>query len=204
MRFASFLAVTCLMIAPVWAEDTPAPVQGQASASTSIPVGPESPAEKRAKKLDRLLGQLHSAPVHSDTARIEAEIWEIWSRNDSPTAEVLLRQSSAAISARDFEPAERMLAQLLETYPDYAEGWNRRASLYYQMKRYDAAMFDIDHTLALEPRNFGALVGKGMILRATGKSDDAIAAFNEALAINPNLLAVKAAITQIEKDEPKI
>ena len=97
-----------------------------------------------------------------------------------------------------------MLAQLLETYPNYAEGWNRRASLYYQMKRYDAAMIDIDHALELEPRNFGALVGKGMILRATGKSDDAIAAFNEALAINPHLLAVKAAITQIEKDEPKI
>lgn len=192
------------MIAPAFAEDQPAPMQGEASASTTIPVGQESPAEKRSKKLDRLLGQLHSAPPHSDTARIEAEIWEIWSRNDSPTAEVLLRESSAAISARDFEPAERMLSQLLETYPNYAEGWNRRASLYFQMKRYDAAMIDLDHALELEPRNFGALVGKGMILRAIGKSDDAIAAFNEALAINPHLLAVKAAITQLEKDEPKI
>ena len=130
--------------------------------------------------------------------------WEIWSRNDSPTAEVLLRQSSAAIAARDFDPAERMLSQLLETYPAYAEAWNRRASLYYLMKRFDVAMIDIDHALELEPRNFGALVGKGMILRATGKGEAAIAAFRQALEINPHLAAVKAAIAQIEKDEPRI
>jgi tetratricopeptide (TPR) repeat protein len=202
MRHLPVLALLLWIATPALAEDeTTAP---QASASTSIPVGKEDPALKRARKLDQLLGQLHRMPFHEGAAGVEAQIWEIWSRNDSPTAEVLLRQSSAAISARDFEPAEKMLSQLLETYPNYAEGWNRRASLYYLMQRYDVAMIDIDHALDLEPRNFGALVGKGMILRATGKGDEAVAAFKQALEINPHLLAVKAAISQIEKEEPRI
>ena len=204
MRCFAVFPVLCLLVVPALAEDEPAVDQGQATAKTTIPVGKDSPLEKRALKLDRLLGQLHGMPDHAGVAGVEAEIWEIWSRNDSPTAEVLLRQASAAINARDFDPAEKMLSQLLETYPNYAEAWNRRASLYYLMKRYDVAMIDINHALELESRNFGALVGKGMILRATGKGEQAIAAFNEALAINPHLRAVKAAIDQIEKDEPQI
>ena len=74
-----------------------------------------------------------------------------------------------------------MLSQLIETYPTFAEAWNRRASLYYVLKRYDAAMIDIEKAIALEPRNFGALIGKGMILLAQNRSDEAVAALKEML-----------------------
>ncbi len=189
--------------APAFADE----VQSSATATTTIPVAPEvkiPPAQKRAEDLDKLLARLHHVPHVPDITKTEADIWALWSQNDSPTAVVLLRESSAAIDAGDFDPAEQMLSQLLETYPDFAEGWNRRGALYYVMKRYDAAMIDIEHALSLEPRNFGALIGKGMILRAQGKSDEAIAALNEALVINPHMISVRETIKQIEKETPHI
>ncbi len=139
-----------------------------------------------------------------DVARIEQEILEIWARNSSPTAEVLLRQSSVAITAGDLDPAEQMLSQLVETYPNFAEAWSRRASLYYVMKRYDVGLIDIEKALALEPRNFSALLGKGMLLNAQGKSDEAIATLKDALAINPHMQSVRDEIKVIENSEPHV
>lgn len=195
MRFG--LIIIPLLLLPV-------PALAQASASTTVEVAPIDPEAARQQKLDSLLGKLHNKSPHMDVANIEQQIWEIWSRNSSPTAEVLLRQSSVAISAGDLDPAEQMLSQLVEVYPNFAEAWNRRASLYYVLKRYDAAMIDIEKALALEPRNFGALIGKGMILHAQNKSDEAIAALKEALAINPHLQVVRDEIKIIENQEPHV
>ena len=195
MRFGLFLVTLLLLPAPAWA---------QAAATTTIEVAPKNPEATRQQKLDSLLGKLHNPSPHQDVSRIEQEVWEIWSHNASPTAAVLLLQSSDAISAGDLDPAEQMLSQLVETYPTFAEAWNRRASLYYVLKRYDAAMIDIDKALELEPRNFGAWVGKGMILHAQNKSDEALAALKEALAINPHLQAVKDEIKLIENQEPHV
>jgi len=203
MRFVFVLGILIFLDAPTFAEE----VQSSATATTTIPVAPEvkiPPAQKRAQELDKLLARLHRVPHVMDISKTEADIWALWSQNDSPTAVVLLRESSAAIDAGDYDPAEQMLSQLLETYPDFAEGWNRRSALYYAMKRYDAAMVDVEHALSLEPRNFGAFIGKGMILRAQGKSDEAIAALNEALAINPHLVSVRDTIKLIEKETPHI
>ena len=182
----------------------PVPAWAQASASTTVEVAPKNPEIDRQQKLDSLLGKLHNPSPHVDVPRVEQEVWEIWSHNASPTAAVLLLQSSAAISAGDLDPAEQMLSQLVESYPTFAEAWNRRASLYYLLKRYDAAMIDIEKALALEPRNFGAWVGKGMVLHAQNKSDEAIAALKQALTINPHLQAVKDEIKLIENQEPHV
>ena len=195
MKFG--LLVTSLLLTPV-------PAWAQAPASSSVEVAPKNPEVDRQQKLDSLLGKLHNPSPHVDVPRLEQEVWEIWSHNASPTASVLLLQSSAAISAGDLDPAEQMLSQLVETYPTFAEAWNRRASLYYLLKRYDAAMIDIEKALELEPRNFGAWVGKGMTLHAQNKSDEAIAALNQALAINPHLQAVKDEIKLIESQEPHV
>lgn len=195
MRFGLIFIVLLLM---------PVPALAQASASTTVEVAPVDPEVARQQKLDSLLGKLHTAPPHMDVSNIEQQIWEIWSRNTSPTAEVLLRQSSVAISAGDLDPAEQMLSQLVEVYPNFAEAWNRRASLYFELKRYDAAMIDVEKALALEPRNFGALIGKGMILHAQKKSDQAISALKEALAINPHLQVVRDEIKLIENAEPHV
>ncbi len=197
MRISATLAMLAVLSVTAWADDTQ-------DAPAPVPAGQQNPDALRQARLDGLLAKLHTTPVSVDVARTEAEIWEIWSRNDSPTAEVLLRESSAAITNGDLDVAEVMLSQALETYPTYAEAWNRRASLYYLQGRYDAALIDLDHALDLEPRNFGALAGKGLVLQALKRYDDATDAFAAALAINPHLDAVRAELEQIDKDRPKI
>jgi tetratricopeptide (TPR) repeat protein len=135
---------------------------------------------------------------------VEERIWELWSASDSPTAEVLLAQSKRAIE--DGAPAEALsiLNRLIGANPDFAEAWNKRATLYFMMKKYDDALSDIAKVLDLEPRHFGALAGKGMILERQKNFSAAREAYEDALAVNPTLEDVKAAIKEIDRVEQGI
>ena len=169
-----------------------------------VPAAPveKSDTLKPAEQLDQLFGKLHQTSV--DSQSIEKNIWDLWARNPSPTAEVLLAQGTAAMNANELDAAEQTLIQLVESYPDFAEGWNRRATLYFMEKRYDASLVDIEHVLELEPRHFGALAGKGMILRLQGKTIQALKVLHEALQMNPHMDSVAEAIKDIEKNDPNI
>ena len=164
----------------------------------------EDTDRSRADQLDKLFGSLHQTSITQDPDKIVADIWAIWARNDSATAELLLRQSVAAMNAREYDAAEKMLIQLIETYPTYAEAWNKRATLYFMQGRMDASLIDIEHALELEPRHFGALGGKAMILRAQGKTLEALKVLKEELAINPHQAAVAQAIKDLLKTSPDI
>ncbi len=183
MRLFASLALTIALLSPALAEDA---------------------AKMRDIELDKLFGSLHMASATQDTSKIEADIWALWAHNDSPTAELLLRQSVAAMNAHEYSAAEKMLIQLIETYPNFAEGWNKRATLYFMDGRYDASLIDIEHVLELEPRHFGALAGKAMILRAQGKPLEALKVLRETLSINPHMESVEQAIKDIEKANPDI
>ena len=104
----------------------------------------------------------------------------------------------------EYDAAEKILIQLVESYPDFAEGWNRRATLYFMEQRFDASLTDIDHVLALEPRHFGALAGKAAILRSQHKDIEALKVLKETLAINPHMASVAEAIKELEKAQPDI
>lgn len=185
---------------PALAETATAPeaqVQVQA-----VPEKPKKPAEIRAEQLDILFGRLQQAKGEQQTSPlIEQKIWALWTSSDSPTAEVLLQQAQKAMDGG--APAESLLIldRLIGAHPDFAEAWNRRATLYYLMHKDDKALADIDKVLDLEPRHFGALAGKGMILQRQKKYAAALEAYNEALAINPGLETVKGIIKDIEHIE---
>lgn len=166
------------------------------------PERPRKPAEMRADQLDILFGRLHQPGVQATP--VEERIWELWSASDSPTAEVLLQQGQRAIEAGAPAEAMSILNRLIGAYPDYAEAWNKRATLYYMMKRDDAALKDLGHVLDLEPRHFGALAGKGMIFEREKNYTAARAAYEEALAVNPNLDQVKDAIKELDRLEQGI
>jgi tetratricopeptide (TPR) repeat protein len=161
-------------------------------------------AKSRSQQLDSLFGELHNATAPDATAKIEADIWAIWAHNDSATAEQLLRQGVAAMNAHEYSAAEQTLIQLIETYPDFSEAWNKRATLYFMQGRYDASLIDIEHVLELEPRHFGALAGKAMILRAQKRTGEAIKVLKETLTINPHMQSVIQAIKDLEKSQPDI
>ena len=159
---------------------------------------------KRIDQLDKLFGELHQASTTRDPDKIVADIWQIWGSNDSSTAELLIREGTAAMNAHEYDAAEKVLIQLVESYPEYAEGWNKRATLYFMMGRFDASLTDIQHVLDLEPRHFGALAGKAAILRAQGHNREALGVLREALAINPHMVSVQQSIKELEKEQPDI
>jgi tetratricopeptide (TPR) repeat protein len=166
------------------------------------PVRP--PAELRADQLDTLFARLHKTTAAEEAKPIELKIWQLWMSYDSPTAEVLLQQAMAAMDADANDQSLAILDRLVEAYPNYAEAWNKRATLYFNMGRYDDSLADIDRVLALEPRHFGALAGRGMILAHQKKYGEALDAYRDALEMNPQLDDVKDAIKALEKIERPI
>lgn len=157
-----------------------------------------------ALRLDKLFAALHNAPDDTAAKLAEIQIWAIWANNDTPDAVSLLAEASAAMNSGAFDVAEQKLVALVQAHPTFAEGWNRRATLYFMQGRYDESLADIAKVLELEPRHFGALSGKGMVLRAQHRPAEALKAMKDALAINPNLNGLKDAVQQLEKLQPEL
>jgi tetratricopeptide (TPR) repeat protein len=196
------LAVILFAVAPALAEDS-----RENSAGTPKPSGPivqKSPAELRADQLDRLFARLHGVADAGQAQSIEQGIWKIWMSADSPTAEILLQQATKAMGDGAPEQSLTILNRLIGAYPEFAEAWNKRATLYFLMKKYPESLADIDKVLELEPRHFGALSGRGMIYQRQNKYSAALDSFHDALAINPSMQSVKDAVEQIEKLEQGI
>jgi tetratricopeptide (TPR) repeat protein len=187
---------------------TPAIAQ-TAKDSATIEVAPAKPAEpvdpvkKRAEDLDRMFAELHKQGSTNARQTIE-KIWVLWARNDSPTAELLLTQAGKAVQDGAFNTSEDMLNTLIGTYPDYVEALNKRALLYYNQKRYDEAIEDLNAVLDNEPRHFSALVGLAAVYQAQGDPSKAAASLRDAIAINPYFDSAKEALKALEKDFPNI
>jgi tetratricopeptide (TPR) repeat protein len=163
-----------------------------------------TPHEMRADTLDGLFAKLQRASNEVEAKVTEQKIWAAWAQSDSVTADVLLNQAAAAMGVGDNRASLAILNQLIATYPTFAEAWNKRATLKFIMGRYDESLSDIEKVLELEPRHFGALSGRGMIYQSQQKWGQALAAFKDALAVNPNMASVKNAIQQIEKNQPEL
>lgn len=162
------------------------------------------PAEMRAEQLDKLFARLIKSEDGPEAKRAEQSIWNLWMTSDSPTADALLAQAMRASAAKETGTALAILDNVIEVHPDYAEAWNKRATVYFLIGRYNDSLQDIEKVLELEPRHFGALSGLGMIKRQQGDLGAARAAFSEALSYNPHLEGVKRALEEIEAEERPI
>ena len=173
-------------------------------AETAIPLKNLSAQEIREESLDRLFASLRKASGEQAAKATEEKIWELWSRSDSATAEVLLGQAVVAMGAADNAASLEILDRIIAAYPTYAEAWNKRATLHFMIANYDTSLSDIAKVLDLEPRHFGALAGRGMIYQRQGKWSEALSAFREALSMNPNMVGVKNAVQELSKREQDI
>jgi tetratricopeptide (TPR) repeat protein len=154
---------------------------------------PEAPGKlpkvgaDRGRGLDFLFGALKAAPDDASAKHVEARIWALWLQTPSDTAALLMLRAKAAMDARQMDVAQKLLDAVVKLRPDYIEGWNRRATLYYLRNDYAHSLEDIEQVLVREPRHFGALAGLGMIMQDLGDEKRALDAFRKALAINPHL-----------------
>lgn len=148
---------------------------------------PRAQRGDRTGNLDTLFEALKVAPDEGAAKEIEQRIWALWVHSDSDTANLLMTRVKAAVDGKDIDLAIQLLDSIIEIKPDYAEAWNRRATLYYIKKDFGRSMTDIRQVLALEPRHFGALAGLGTILHDMGDDKRALDVFRRALAIHPHL-----------------
>lgn len=117
---------------------------------------------------------------------VEADLYERWQLSGSASADYLLRRGLAALEAEDYDAAYDHLTALTDHAPEFAEGWNARATMFFEQQMFGPAIADIQRVLALEPRHFGALAGLGVMLEDMGNTDGALAAYEAAHALHPN------------------
>jgi tetratricopeptide (TPR) repeat protein len=112
----------------------------------------------------------------------------------------MMQWSQKAVEGQKFDVALDFLDQVVTLQPTYAEGWNRRATVHFMMKNYGKSMSDIDHTLQLEPRHFGALSGLAQIMALTGHKQSALEAWQKVLAIYPMMRSAQDQVGTISEE----
>lgn len=157
-----------------------------------------APVQAQEGGTDALFDRLTTA-TPAEARRIEREIWREWSRSGSPAMDLLLQRGRDALQAGKVNEAIEHLTALVDHAPDFAEGWNARATAYFQAGLFGASVADIRTVLRLNPRHFGALAGFGMILESTGREPEALEVYRAALAIHPHLDGVRQSIERLER-----
>lgn len=137
------------------------------------------------QRLDAYFSELKKARDPDVANTISDNIWVEWRNSGSATANLLMQWADEASANKRYPAALDFLDQVVTLLPDYPEGWNKRATLHYQMNSFRKSMADINEVLKREPRHFGALAGMAMILEQTGHDSDALAAWEKMLDVYP-------------------
>lgn len=142
-------------------------------------------ADQRAPELGQLFTELVGAVDEGQAAAVEQRIWRLWLQSGDASVDARLQRGIAAMQVGDLDQAVQHFTAVVERAPTFAEGWNKRATAHYLRHDLPASVADIERTLALEPRHFGAISGMGLIFLERGDLLGALDAFERVLAIHP-------------------
>ncbi|MBX3505849.1 MAG: tetratricopeptide repeat protein [Parvibaculum sp.] len=174
--------------------------QAPEGATEGVPPAPQDRAKAREALLDRLFERLAEAETEEAGRAAERAIQSIWLDSGSPSIDLLMGRGLEALGEDDTDRAYFYFDEVVTLAPDFAEGWHRRAAIYYLREDYSSALRDIEQTLRLEPRHFEAMAGLGVILEDLGDRKGALEAFRRALALDPWLKNGKERIAPLERD----
>jgi tetratricopeptide (TPR) repeat protein len=196
------MRVLWLFLAGTLALTNPALSASDRETTAAPDAGLEAPEPEPdpATRLEGLFESLKSTADPDAAKSAENDIIKIWLDSGSDTVDLLMTWTLAAMEEKNFGLALDYLDRIVAMKPDYAEGWNKRATVHFLVDDYPKAIADIERTLALEPRHFGALSGLGAIMRDIGDDDRAVVAYGLALEIDPHLDSVKDALKEIENE----
>lgn len=135
----------------------------------------------------------------NNRAAAEAALWAVWSRSGDAQIDALFKKGVAQMNAADGEAAIATFTEVIRKKPEFAEGWNKRATVYFFMKRFNESLADCDEVIKRNPLHFGALSGYGQIYAQMDQFDKALDYFERALAINPNMAGVAQNIIALRK-----
>ena len=156
-------------------------------------------ADQTDARLDGLFELLATSSGRQAAQAAEAEIWRIWIESGREEIDALMAEGLAAMNDQRFEDAIDLFGQITQRAPEFAEGWNKRATAYYLNDNHVASVRDIQTTLALEPRHFGAISGMGLIFLHRGDEEGALAAFEAVLAIHPGAPGARQRVEKLRK-----
>lgn len=151
--------------------------------------------------MDDVVALLNSLRDADETVRNTAEqsIWKIWARSGDPTVDRLYARGIREMNEGSFIRAISTFSEIIKLKPEFAEGWNKRATLYYMTEQYDKSLEDCDEVMKRNPYHFGALSGYGHIHLEFRLLEQAIEYFQRALKINPNMGSVFRLIERLER-----
>lgn len=190
-----------LLLAPslAMAQVAPPDAEAENAPASEAPIATlkdETPAER----LERLFNALSNAEG-DDADRIADEITSVWARSGSASMDLLLQRARKATSEKEFDKARAHVSALTRLAPDFAEGWNASATLYFIQEDYWLSVEHIQKTLELEPRHFGALAGLALILERTDRDAAALRTWEEVQALFPGMERAQEAIDRLK---PKV
>lgn len=137
--------------------------------------------------LNQLFAQLRMAPDPAAARTISDQIWRVWTTPSEPALASRMQQVFEMRATGDMAGTISLLDALVDDYPNYAEGWNQRATLKFMTGDLEASLADCARVLALEPRHFGALAGRAMIYLQLDQRSLALKDISAALNIHPFL-----------------
>ena len=156
----------------------------------------------------RLIGSSDAIPALVDAlknsdrgTRFNAEyaLWEIWSHSGDDAVDAMLEDGKNLLKNESYQQAVECFTTVVETDPNFAEGYNQRAIAYFMLEEWSQAIRDCKRTLSLNPDHFGAFAGMGHVYVRLGKIDEALEAYKQALVINPNLISIAEAVLRLRR-----
>jgi tetratricopeptide (TPR) repeat protein len=138
-------------------------------------------------------------PDESVRATAEQALWIVWSRSGNPQVDKLFAQGLEEMNSGRLDAGIATFTRVIETAPEFAEGWNKRATLYFITGEYKKSLADCDEVIKRNPAHFGALAGYGQIYLRLDDPEKALEYFRRALVVNPNMESVEAAVQVLER-----
>jgi Flp pilus assembly protein TadD len=203
LLFGLLAAGLTLAAAPAF----PAEPQSRAEALTQLR-SPDAATRAEAIVWIANRGSMADAPLLQERLRddsafvrgfAEQGLWLLWSRSGDAQIDALMARGAEEIEAEHYPEAIALLTEVIRRRPEFAEGWNRRATVYYLAGEYAKSLADCDQVLRRNPEHFGALSGIGQIYTRLEEYDQALAWFRRALEVNPNMLGVELNMREIEE-----
>jgi tetratricopeptide (TPR) repeat protein len=151
----------------------------------------------RMEDANRLVAYLDDDDEQVRTAS-SAAIWLIWSRSGDPAIDALYARGVEQMQASDLDAALATFSEIVRRKPEFAEGWNKRATVYFLLGQNEKSLLDCDEVLKRNPNHFGALAGAGQIHLQMGNPELALKFFQRAVEVNPNLEGPAQAIPMLE------
>ena len=156
-------------------------------------------ADQNDPVLARLFDALAASQSVEEAANHEREIWGRWLQSGNDAVDRDLARGMSALDQGDSRVAMAAFNAVVAAAPDFAEGWNKRATLHWLLGNHAESVADIDRTLALEARHFGALSGLSMIRESQHRPFEALEALEKVVAIHPQLPQLQLRIDRLTR-----